>query len=383
MPFSNPIIGGAGTLIRQAIQSPDFVTGVSGWAIRRDGTVEFSDGEFRGDISGATGTFSGTVSASNVTAGTLSATMGITGKIRTAASGARVELDGAGVRAYDSGGTNTVNIASTGSATIEGDFATGRSGGSSAYVTMNDASDRSTISFWNAAGSNDAYINSPQTSGVPTVGINSGTFNISGTTPGRTRCWVNRGLVSIGHIRDSDGSIYGGGITLLGTSGRLGYFPLGGAQTGGQVYVDSSQAILSHDTAGSSNGAVTAKADGVHSSGTFVSDAGWSASPGTNFTLQEFALDRWGMWVFVHVWVRRTTSNLVPPADFDIGATTLCSITSAGNLPTVGSTRFSMGGNANVMGGCSLTSTGKVVLHTLTKTLAIGDDFHVQFNYSQ
>ena len=52
MPFSNPIVGGAGALIRPAIQSPDYAPGVSGWAINRDGTVEFASGTFRGDLTG-------------------------------------------------------------------------------------------------------------------------------------------------------------------------------------------------------------------------------------------------------------------------------------------------------------------------------------------
>lgn len=50
MAFSNPITGAQGTLVRPAIKSPDYVPGVSGWAIKRDGTVEFTNGTFRGTI---------------------------------------------------------------------------------------------------------------------------------------------------------------------------------------------------------------------------------------------------------------------------------------------------------------------------------------------
>lgn len=47
----NPIVGGQ-TLIRNAIQSADFVAGSTGWAIMRDGSYEFgSGGTFRGDLS--------------------------------------------------------------------------------------------------------------------------------------------------------------------------------------------------------------------------------------------------------------------------------------------------------------------------------------------
>jgi hypothetical protein len=41
--FSNPIVGGQGALVRDAIKSRVYVPGVSGWSINRDGTAEFND----------------------------------------------------------------------------------------------------------------------------------------------------------------------------------------------------------------------------------------------------------------------------------------------------------------------------------------------------
>lgn len=49
-PFTNSIIGGGGSLVRQQIKSPDYVAGVSGWIIRKDGSAEFNDATFRGTI---------------------------------------------------------------------------------------------------------------------------------------------------------------------------------------------------------------------------------------------------------------------------------------------------------------------------------------------
>lgn len=49
MTFSNPVVGGT-TLIRPAIHSPDYVPGVSGWSINKDGTAEFNDVVIRGDL---------------------------------------------------------------------------------------------------------------------------------------------------------------------------------------------------------------------------------------------------------------------------------------------------------------------------------------------
>lgn len=42
MAFENPIVGGEhGELIRESIKSPDYLPGVRGWIIKRDGTAEF------------------------------------------------------------------------------------------------------------------------------------------------------------------------------------------------------------------------------------------------------------------------------------------------------------------------------------------------------
>lgn len=56
MTFSNSILAGE-ELVRTAIRSSNYVAGVSGWIIRRDGTFELNGGTFRGDviITGANG----------------------------------------------------------------------------------------------------------------------------------------------------------------------------------------------------------------------------------------------------------------------------------------------------------------------------------------
>ena len=50
MTFTNSITGQNGVLIRQQIESPNYVAGQTGWIIRKDGTVEFNAGTFRGNI---------------------------------------------------------------------------------------------------------------------------------------------------------------------------------------------------------------------------------------------------------------------------------------------------------------------------------------------
>lgn len=49
MTFADQIVAGT-RLIRNDIHSPNFVTGVSGWIIRKDGTAEFADVVIRGEV---------------------------------------------------------------------------------------------------------------------------------------------------------------------------------------------------------------------------------------------------------------------------------------------------------------------------------------------
>lgn len=48
--FSNPIVGGDGVLIRESIRSPNYVPGVSGWTINKDGTASFNSTTINGDL---------------------------------------------------------------------------------------------------------------------------------------------------------------------------------------------------------------------------------------------------------------------------------------------------------------------------------------------
>jgi hypothetical protein len=56
--FFRGLTQGQGNLVLPSIQSPNFVTGVSGWIVRKDGSVEFNNGVFRGTVTA--GSFIGT-----------------------------------------------------------------------------------------------------------------------------------------------------------------------------------------------------------------------------------------------------------------------------------------------------------------------------------
>lgn len=48
--FASPVINAAGTLIRNAMKSINYVLGVAGWQISKNGNAEFNNGSFRGVI---------------------------------------------------------------------------------------------------------------------------------------------------------------------------------------------------------------------------------------------------------------------------------------------------------------------------------------------
>lgn len=54
--WADPIAAGDGSLIYPAIKSPNYVTGVSGWTIDRDGDVEFNDAVIRGTVEAGSNT---------------------------------------------------------------------------------------------------------------------------------------------------------------------------------------------------------------------------------------------------------------------------------------------------------------------------------------
>lgn len=65
--FGNPVVGGT-TLIRPAIRSPNFVTGLTGWSVNVDGSAEFNNVTIRGalTIGGTNLYYSGTPAANNL-----------------------------------------------------------------------------------------------------------------------------------------------------------------------------------------------------------------------------------------------------------------------------------------------------------------------------
>lgn len=96
MVFANSVVGGT-TLVRPAIQSPNFVTGSTGWTIRADGSAEFNNVVIRNaaTIGGTTLIYSGVPAAGNLIA-SVSAASGTDSFGNTYTDGMAVYDPGAG-----------------------------------------------------------------------------------------------------------------------------------------------------------------------------------------------------------------------------------------------------------------------------------------------
>lgn len=185
MSFSNPIVGGT-TLIRPAIHSPDFVTGVSGWSINKDGSAEFNDVVIRGGsvVGGTSLYYNGTPAA-----GTL---------IMSISANAGVDEFGnsypAGVTVFATTGTVNIDMADAeilwesnsgasiaiiaGAATVTETFTPPpQSGGT---VTYDGGAIGTTISSELGANTPSVFIQSPRTTGQTAVS----SIMLDGASPG-------------------------------------------------------------------------------------------------------------------------------------------------------------------------------------------------------
>jgi hypothetical protein len=59
--FAHAIAGGEGILITDSVHSPNYIPGVSGWTINKDGSAEFNDLDIRGAVLSSTLTAGNTI----------------------------------------------------------------------------------------------------------------------------------------------------------------------------------------------------------------------------------------------------------------------------------------------------------------------------------
>jgi hypothetical protein len=181
------------------------------------------------------------LTVTKVTAGTISADWFVGARIKTADSGARVELNSSGLQAYNGNGVQTVAINSAdGSATLTGTVQSGVGTGSRVILNPSGPTGGGdgwpTIDFYPSNSSNVAFINAPDGGAAGTLmGMNSGTWtsSYSGNT-NRTRVLVSAaGAMEV--IRASDQARDGGFVNVDASTATLGINNIG--QSNGYIEV--------------------------------------------------------------------------------------------------------------------------------------------------
>ncbi|MCC9309137.1 hypothetical protein LN042_18960 [Kitasatospora sp. RB6PN24] len=214
------------------------------------GTVQIADATIVGaKIAQATiqDAHIGTVSASKITVGSVKADMTIAARIKTADTGARVELNSGGIGAWKADGTQTVAIAGAdGSVSLIGQL---RSGAAGQRIVINP-SDTSLpeIRFYPTTGNNYGFLNAVGTGTSVAVGLNTGTFTANGLASTH-RLYMTDSTASLETVRNDTQARWGG---LCGvTPGGAGLYHVTD-QLHGYLYVNQDGAWL-----GRRNGGVT------------------------------------------------------------------------------------------------------------------------------
>lgn len=137
----------------------------------------------------------GNLSVGKLTAGTLSVAVTLSGIIRTGTTGARSEIDAAGIRLYNSGNTNTVNLkTSDGSALITGSLQTALSG--ERLVINSAVGEPDTVRVYPSGGGSFATITArtAPSDGSAAILIDGGAT--TGTARGRIGAYKSEAFIS-------------------------------------------------------------------------------------------------------------------------------------------------------------------------------------------
>ncbi|ARX81517.1 hypothetical protein SMD44_00915 [Streptomyces alboflavus] len=188
------------------------------------------------------------LTVSKVTAGTVSANWLLAASIRTAETGARVELASSGLQAYNAGGAQTVNIDSaTGDVTILGQIISGTSG---RRLEINPtATYLPEIRFYASSGSNFGYINGVSTGAEVNLGVNGGVFDDSGVDC-YARLYLTGGTSEFAVLRADTQQRRGGYAFVQPSSAFVGYSS--GGTDGGKFFATSTQGWVGWDSGVSS-----------------------------------------------------------------------------------------------------------------------------------
>jgi hypothetical protein len=178
------------------------------------------------------------LTVSKVTAGQINADWIVGARIKTADTGSRVELNSAGLQAYDSTGTQTVNIAAAdGSVSIIGQLKSGTSG---KRIEINPTNTYLPEIRWYAnTGTDYGYINALSSGTDVSLGMNSSPYDDGTGTQVISRAILSTSAAQLSVIRQDDQSRRGGYVLAAAGSLFAGFVRAG--VDGGYYYADSVQ----------------------------------------------------------------------------------------------------------------------------------------------
>ncbi|MEV6504785.1 fibronectin type III domain-containing protein [Streptomyces sp. NPDC051642] len=175
------------------------------------------------------------LTVSKVTAGQINADWVVGARIKTADTGPRVELNSAGLQAYNAAGTQTVNVAAAdGSVSIIGQLKSGTSG---RRIEINPTATYLPEIRWYAnSGTDFGYINAVSAGTDVSLGMNSSAFDDGSGTQVFTRCYLNTAYAELAVIRQDDQTRRGAYVWAQANSLYAGFNRVG--TDGGFYYAD-------------------------------------------------------------------------------------------------------------------------------------------------
>ena len=216
-----------------------------------------------------------TVSAGKLTVGSLTADVTVSARIKTSNTGARVELNSSGLQAFNTGGSQTVDVSSaTGSVVIVGTLVTGFTG----TRLLIDSSAANNIAFYPSSGVNYSRIAASEDA-APSANLfmETGTFTYNSVTTRHRIFMQNASGFYMGSIAVS-GSTTNGGIVFLGASNSsFSQYNSGGTQDGGQVIIDATYSRMLTTNSATMVSEVLLQDDAaVRISGSFINNRSFS-----------------------------------------------------------------------------------------------------------
>lgn len=190
------------------------------------------------------------LTVSKVTAGTISADFIVGARIKTADTGARVELNSGGIGAWNAAGTQTVAIAGAdGSVSIVGQLKSGTSG---KRIEINPTSTYLPEIRWYAnTGSDYGYINAISTGTDIALGMNSSAYDDGTGVEVISRVYLNTSVAQFEVVRTDDQQRRGGYVWAAPNSYFAGFHR--GDNDGGLFYADANQGKLAYNGPSNSN----------------------------------------------------------------------------------------------------------------------------------